>query len=132
MKSSQMKLAVMAFCIGAAASSQASTLSVSVLPTATTHLVTVPAHRAAVVRNVIVSNPGTSAVCAQQILKGAAVKLDVCVPAGSSFEAHFSPALYYTAGETVDFKNSDAVTATNVTVNFRIIPPGKGLIQNEE
>lgn len=127
-----MKLAVMAFCIGAAASSQASTLSVSVLPTATTHLVTVPAHRAAVVRNVIVSNPGTSAVCAQQILKGATVKLDVCVPAGSSFEAHFSPALYYTAGETVDFKNSDAVTATNVTVNFRIIPPGKGLIQNEE
>ena len=98
----------------------------------TTHLVTVPAHRAAVVRNVIVSNPGTSAVCAQQILKGATVKLDVCVPAGSSFEAHFSPALYYTAGETVDFKNSDAVTATNVTVNFRIIPPGKGLIQNEE
>ena len=122
----------MAFCIGAATSSQASTLSVSVLPTETTTLVTVPAHRAAVVRNVIVSNPGTSAICAQQILKGAAVKLDVCVPPGSSFEAHFSPALYYKAGETVDFKNSDAVTATNVTVNYRVIPPGKGLVQNEE
>lgn len=132
MKTLTAKLAALTLSLGSFASAQAVTSVVAVLPTATSSLLTVPTHRQAVVRNLTVSNPGNAAVCTQQILKGATIKADLCIPAGSSFQIEFSPALLYTAGSSIDLKNGDATTTTNFTVNYRIIPPGLGLLDKEE
>jgi len=115
-----------------AAASQAATTAVSVLPTDTRSLLTVPNNRSAVVRSVVVSNPGSVAVCDQQILRGLGIKTSICVPPGSSFQVEFSPALFYKRNESIDLKNGDGVTTTIFTVNYRIIPPGKGLLEKEE
>lgn len=55
-----------------------------------------------------------------------------CMQAGSTFQAHFSPALVFKARESVDMLNGDSVTTTNVTINYRIIPPGKRLLEKTE
>lgn len=132
MKTIASRIVALGLCFGVCISSQAATTSVSVLPTATTSLLTVAKNRSGVVRSVVISNPGNAAVCTQQILNGATVKSDLCVPAGSSFQVEFSPALFYKSGTSIDLKNGDATTATNFTVNYRIIPPGKGLVDKEK
>ena len=132
MKANTSSIVALGLCVGAYASSQAATTSVSILPTDTRTLLTVPKNRSAVVRNIVVSNPGVAAVCGQQILRGEAVKADLCVPAGSSFQMEFSPALIYKRNESIELRNGDAGTITKFTVNYRIIPPGKGLYDKEE
>ena len=132
MKTITSSIVALGLCLGAYASSQAATTSISILPTDTRTLLTVPNNRSAVVRSIVVSNPGVAAVCTQQILRGAAVKTDLCVPAGSSFQVEFSPALIYKRNESIELRNGDAGTTTNFTVNYRIIPPGKGLYDKEE
>ncbi len=132
MKAITSSIIALGLSLGAFASSHAATTSVSVFPTDTKTLLTVPKNRSAVVRSIVVSNPGVAAVCSQQILRGEAVKADLCVPAGSSFQMEFSPALLYKRNESIELSNGDAVTTTNFTVNYRIIPPGKGLYEKEE
>jgi hypothetical protein len=132
MKTLTAKTVALGLCLGTVASVQAATTTVAVLPTATSSLLTVPAHRSAVVRSVVVSNPGNAAVCTQQVLNGTSIKTDLCIPAGSSFQIEFSPALFYKAGASIDLKNGDATTTTNFTVNYRVIAPGRGLIDKEE
>ena len=132
MKTITSSIVALGLCLGAYASSQAATTSISILPTDTRTLLTVPNNRSAVVRSIVVSNPGVAAVCTQQILRGAAVKTDLCVPAGSSFQVEFSPALLYKSDESIELRNGDAGTTTNFTVNYRIIPPGKGLYDKEK
>ena len=132
MRNITLRLAIFGLCAGVCGATQALTVARSILPTDTKTILTVPRNRSAVVRSVILANPGTAAVCSQQILRGTSVKSDLCVPAGSSFQAHFSPALVFKAGESIDILNGDSVTTTNVTINYRIIPPGKGLLEKEE
>lgn len=132
MKKSTLTLSLFVYCLGLCISAQALTVATSILPTETKTLLTVPKNRSAVVRSVIVTNPGTSSACGQQILRGASIKSDLCVPAGSSFQAHFSPALVFKAGDKIDLLNGDSVTTTTVTVNYRVIPPGKGLLDKEQ
>ena len=132
MKAVTSSIVALCLCLGAYASSQAATTSVSILPTETKTLLTVPKNRSAVVRSIVVSNPGVAAVCTQQILRGVAVKTDLCVPAGSSFQVEFNPALLYLRDESIELRNGDAGTTTNFTVNYRIIPPGKGLFEKEK
>ena len=132
MKAITSSIVALGLFLGAYTSSQAATTSVSILPTDTRTLLTVPKNRSAIVRSVVVSNPGPAAVCTQQILRGAAVKTDLCVPAGSSFQVEFSPALLYKSDESIELRNGDAGTTTNFTVNYRIIPPGKGLYDKEK
>lgn len=132
MKATTSSIIALSLCLGAYAPSQAATNSVSILPTETKTLLTVPKNRSAVVRSIVISNSGGAAVCTQQILRGTAVKADLCVPPGSSFQVEFSPALLYLRNESIELRNGDAVTTTNFTVNYRIIPPGKGLYEKEE
>ena len=132
MKATTSSVVALGLCLGAYASSQAATTSISILPSETRTLLTVPNNRSALVRSMVVSNPGSAAVCTQQILRGVAVKTDLCVPAGSSFQVEFSPALLYKSNESIELRNGDAVTPTNFTVNYRIIPPGKGLFEKEK
>ena len=126
------KLVTLGLCIGTCLSAQATTLAKSVLPTETKTLLTVPHNRSAVIRSIIIANPGTAPVCTQQVLRGASVKVDLCVPAGASFQAEFSPALFFKRNESIGLKNGDSTTTTIFTINYRIIPPGKGLIEKEE
>lgn len=132
MKKITLKLGLCALGLGLCVSTQALTVTNSILPTETKTILTVPHNRSAVVRSVIVANPGTAPVCTQQILRNTAVKSDLCVPAGASFQAEFSPAIVYRAGDKIDLLNGDSVTTTNVTINYRVIPPGKGLLEKEE
>ena len=132
MKATTSSVVALGLCLGAYASSQAATTSISILPSETRTLLTVPNNRSALVRSMVVSNPGNAAVCTQQILRSVAVKTDLCVPAGSSFQVEFSPALLYKSNESIELRNGDTVTTTNFTVNYRIIPPGKGLFEKEK
>lgn len=132
MKALNTKILASCLCLGACISSHATTTAISILPEDTRPLLTVPSNRSAVVRSIIVTNPGLSPVCDQQVLRGLAIKTSLCVPAGSSLQVEFSPALFYKGNESIDLKNGDSVTSTVFTINYRIIPPGKGLIEKEE
>ena len=132
MNSFASKIAALGLCLGASTSGHAATAAVSILPTETRSLLTVPDNRTAVVRSVVVSNPSGVAVCDQQVLLRSRIKTSLCVPAGSSFQLEFSPALAYKGNESIDLKNGDAGVTTVFTVNYRTIAPGRGLIEKEK
>jgi hypothetical protein len=105
-------------------SADAFLLKANQVPDLTTQNVfTVAAGTAVLVNSMVIANPNASSTCCARLFRsGADVTGFIVVPAESSFQVQFNPAIRFEAGQVIQVRNGASSGPLNFTLNFNFAP----------